>query len=277
MLRVSQDVVEKLRALQNAWRAFFGKGQKYKDTYRTVSLKGTYMTPFPGVHEAFEHKHVNRDANFRCPPECEAETEAVFEWCQTTAMRLLRLMLEHRSAAGWKWTESDYKPESTLRILHYDGANPRNDASKLEDAWPEHTDSSLVTIAPRSSMPALEMKRFDTNEWVSPEDGMQDDQVVVFMGDSGAYLTNNYFPSPIHRPGVKRMLEAWKPDQPTRMSTPFFLRGTSETVLRPQAFDPACSLPPLKVGDLDDNIGLCRDRMPWKIALPYYASMTYSK
>lgn len=238
------------------------------------------MTPFPGVHEAFEYKKVNCDADFRCPPECAKETETVFDWCQTFALQLLRMMLEHRAvaAAPWKWTDSEYLPESTLRILHYDGANPNvNSAAKLEEAWPQHTDSSLVTIAPRSSMCALEMKRFDTGEWVSPENDMDDNHVVIFMGDSGAYLTNNYFPSPIHRPGVERMLKQWKPDQHTRISTPFFLRGTSETILRPQAFDPSCSLPPLPVGHLDSNINSCRDMMPWKLQLPYYSSMQYSK
>ncbi len=59
-----------------------------------------------------------------------------------------------------------FKPESTLRILHYDGVMPSVALDVLERCFPEHTDSSLITVAPRSSLAALEMKRFDTNEWV---------------------------------------------------------------------------------------------------------------
>lgn len=77
-------------------------------------------------------------------------------------------------------------PESTLRILHYDGALPSNPVKLLEQIWPAHSDSSLITIAPRSTLPALEMKRFDTGEWVCPEDFMGEEHMAVFMGDSGA-------------------------------------------------------------------------------------------
>lgn len=87
---------------------------------------------------------------------------------------------------SWKWRNEDFVPESTLRILHYDGALPSNPVKLLEQIWPAHTDSSLITIAPRSTLPALEMKRFDTGEWVCPEDFMGEEHMAVFMGDSGA-------------------------------------------------------------------------------------------
>jgi hypothetical protein len=85
------------------------------------------------------------------------------------------------SHVNWVWNDADYRPECTFRILHYDGALSKP-AAELEKIWPPHTDSSLITIAPRSSLAALEMKRFDTGEWVCPEQAMADDEVVVFMG-----------------------------------------------------------------------------------------------
>ncbi len=106
---------------------------------------------------------------------------------------------------------------------------------------------------------------------------MTDDDVVIFMGDSGAYLTANHFPSPIHRPGVMRMREQWRPDAPARMSTPFFLRGAPDTLLQPARLAPATALPPMTVAALDSNVGGCRDRMPWKLQLNYYDSLRYSE
>ncbi len=61
----------------------------------------------------------------------------------------------------------------------------------------------------------------------------------------------------------------------SRISTPFFLRGAERVVLRPDRLCD-CALPPLTVQQLDSNVGLCRDRMPWKLTNAYYASMNYS-
>ncbi len=106
---------------------------------------------------------------------------------------------------------------------------------------------------------------------------MTENDVVIFMGDSGAYVSNNYFPSPIHRPGVARMCARWKPGAPARISTPFFLRGSGATVLRPALITPSCALPPMTVADLDNNINGCRDTMPWKLNNKYYIHAKYSK
>jgi isopenicillin N synthase-like dioxygenase len=155
--------------------------------------------------------------------------------------------------------------------------DPNTPRNVLEQHFPEHTDSSLITIAPRSTLAALEMKRFDTGSWVCVEQHMADDQVAVFMGDAGAYLTANYFPSPIHRAGVERMLSLWTPSAAMRISAPFFLRASAATVLTPSDIaGPDCGLPALLVGDLDSNVKGVRDAMPWKRSLAYYSTMQYS-
>jgi hypothetical protein len=263
-----------------AWSAFFARPSAYKNTFRAPSPRGTYLTPHPGLHETFESKRGNVDPAFRCPPECEAATRAMFEWCEETALGVLRQLLEHvarrgkrNGEAAWEWTAGEFEPDSTLRVLHYDRVSAAVPLEQLEAAFPDHTDSSLVTLAPRSTMAALEMKRFDTGAWECVEEHMRDpDDCVVFMGDSGAYLTNNYFPSPLHRPGSRRMCEDRQPG--TRISTPFFLRGAERVVLRPDRLC-GCALPPLTVAQVSSNVGLCRDRMPWK-ANAYYASLNYS-
>ena len=259
-----------------AWSAFFARPSAHKDTFRTPSLRGTYMTPHPGLHEAFEYKRsANVDPAFRCPAECEAATQAMFDWCQETALRVLRQLLEHVAGGRpWRWREGEFEPDSTLRVLHYDRVSAEVPMKQLTRAFPDHTDSSLVTLAPRSTMAALEMKRFDTGAWECVEERMRgDEDCVVFMGDAGAYLTNNYFPSPLHRPGPRRMCEAVRPG--SRISAPFFLRAAERVVLRPSEVC-ECALPQLPMQQLESNVGLCRDRVPWKLTNPYYASMKYS-
>jgi hypothetical protein len=127
MLQVPPDVAAAFRQFLLEWRVLFARPAAYKNSFRTLSLKGSYMTPFPGLHEVFEHKEVNRDSAYRCPAECDATTKLVFDWCQSTAVMLLHAMLDHVGAVKRAGTAGDnlgglwkFQPESTLRILHYD-------------------------------------------------------------------------------------------------------------------------------------------------------------
>lgn len=278
IIELPKDVHNKVKSFTKQWRHLYSKSDSYKSNFRTKSLKGGYMTPYPGLHEVFEYKRSNRDPNFRCPMETEQLTESLFLFFEELSVLSLKCMLESLNAEQTKWIDESFKRESTWRILHYDGANSKNEAKVLEECWPDHTDSSLITIAPKSTMNALQMKQFDTNEWICVEDMMKDEDVCIFMGDSGAYLTNNFYPSPIHKAGVPRMLQSFSPtkDMQYRISTPFFLRGTSETLLRPKLFDSKADIPDLYVGQLDENENHCRDKMPWKNNLKYYETFKYS-
>lgn len=118
------------------------------------------MTPHPGLHEVFEHKEVNRDPSFRCPVEAEKITRSFFAWLEKTAVQALEEMVAHVVAlsgrphfdlAGW------FKPDSTLRVLHYDRVSTdQAPMPVLDETFPCHTDSSFITIAPKSTMAALE-------------------------------------------------------------------------------------------------------------------------
>ncbi len=94
---------------------------------------------------------------------------------------------------------------------------------------------------------------------------------VLSLPFSEAFLTNNYFPSPLHRASPARMNAERKK---TRISTPFFLRGAPDVLMRPCDLDKSCLLPPLSVEQLDNNVGKCRDLFPWK-KNDYYAEMKY--
>lgn len=254
MVRISEEEASLLQLFQRQWRNFYAHSQAEKDQFRTQSLRGSYMTPYPGLHEVFETKTVNVDPKFRLPEETEAVTRQVFAFCEKLALLALEILVGKKVS-----------PESTLRVLHYD----RNDVAKeaLEKAFPSHTDSSLITIAPKSSMSALEMKRFDSGAWVCVEDQMSERDLVIFFGDAGAYLSGNTYPAPLHRPSVERMLAV---SGSTRISSPFFLRGAAGVVLDPP------NLPPLPIEHVENNTGGCRDGMPWKLQSSYYKELRYS-
>lgn len=302
IFELPDDVHQLYQDFLTDWRKFFAQPQKPKDVFRTKSLVGGYMTPYPGLHEVFEHKEVHRDPNFQCPPQCVETTRAVFQWCERISLLCWKVMQQYAAQytsqqktllankdSDAQHSESEIisssfssgvwcpRVDSTLRILHYDGATPHNAAQHdLHAVFPDHTDSSLVTLAPRSSWPALEMRSFASRQWSCVEQQMSPHQAVLFVGDTGAYHTSNVFPAPLHRPSPTRMTQSVAADEPARIASPFFLRAHATEVLRPESLRPGCGLPALTVHEMDNNIGGCRDRTPWKLGHPYYDDMKYS-
>eukprot|EP00435_Cladocopium_sp_Y103_P059544 s653_g21.t1 len=62
-------------------------------------------------------------------------------------------------------------------------ANLRLLSSKAPGMYPAHTDSSLITVAPCSSAPGLEVKDLQTGEWFNVEEALQPEECLVFAGD----------------------------------------------------------------------------------------------
>ncbi|CAE8664967.1 unnamed protein product [Polarella glacialis] len=139
--------------------------------------------------------------------------------------------------------------------------------------YPAHTDSSLVTVAPRSSAAGLEAKDLRTGEWFNIEDAMEPDECLVFVGDPMDYASGHRYPALMHRPAVcsGRSGQAALPQEGARISTPFFLYPRGEAVLAP------IGLPPLVFDDLNGNVHGCRDRFPWKNQSCYYSDLVYSE
>jgi len=167
IIDVGEERARMFDAFMGAWKGFFAKSSSFKEGFRTP-VHTAYSTPYPGLHEMFEHKQVDCHPSFKCPSETSKETEEVFTFCEQVALLALQVMLEHvaksNNVSSWKWSSTNFPVSSTLRVLHYDRATPQVATSALEDAFPDHTDSSLITVSPPSTLPALEMKRFDTGE-----------------------------------------------------------------------------------------------------------------
>lgn len=142
--------------------------------------------------------------------------------------------------------------------------------SQAPGMYPAHTDSSLVTLAPRSSAPGLEVKDLQTGEWFNVEEALLPDDCLLFVGDPLDYASAHQYPALMHRPAVCGQSKGGGSGE-HRISTPFFLYPRAEAVLAPQ------KLPRLVFDDLNGNVNGCRDRFPWKKHTCYYSDLVYSE
>jgi len=156
-------------------------------------------------------------------------------------------------------------PASHVRVV-----NPR-----VPGIYPAHTDSALITIAPRSSIAGLEAKDLRTGEWWRIEEIMGPDECLVFVGDPLDYASLHRYPAFMHRATMP--CEGPRPGRGAggraahRVSTPFFLYPRDSAVLSPK------SLPSVVFDDLNGNVDNCRDRFPWKKQSCYYSDLVYSE
>eukprot|EP00931_Biecheleriopsis_adriatica_P053995 TRINITY_DN31736_c0_g1_i2.p1 TRINITY_DN31736_c0_g1~~TRINITY_DN31736_c0_g1_i2.p1 ORF type:complete len:421 (+),score=68.23 TRINITY_DN31736_c0_g1_i2:33-1295(+) len=167
--------------------------------------------------------------------------------------------------------EAVVQARSGARSLRVPLGNLRTILSNTPGMYPAHTDSSLITIAPKSSAAGLEAKDLKTGEWFNVEEAMEPNDCLVFVGDPLDYASGHKYPALMHRPAVcNASCRASQPEE-HRISTPFFLYPRADAVLAPQR------LPQLVFDDLNGNVNECRDRFPWKKHTCYYTDLVYSE
>ena len=149
---------------------------------------------------------------------------------------------------------------TALRIWSYaPGAQPTD--------W--HCDNTLLTLGVKGSARGLRVRTLD-GRLLCPEEGLADDQVVLYLGDSLSYLSGGRV--------LPLMHEVVPPSAgaPPRLSMPFFLRARRDALLRPALASPgwpaARALPPLSVVALEEDEGGIKQRWSWKRA-PYFAEL----
>lgn len=151
------------------------------------------------------------------------------------------------AAAGASLDESSH---SAMRVWSY----TRGERS----GW--HVDNTLLTVAPPGSAVGLRARLLD-GRLLRPEERMGADQLLLFAGDALSYLSAGRLLPLLHdvRP---------PPRGAPRLSMPFFLRARRAALLQPGRASPGigASLPPLRVADLEANVGNLRSRWPWKQA-----------
>jgi len=168
------------------------------------------------------------------------------------------------------------------RELRVPLANLRLMRSNAPGIYPAHTDSSLVTVAPRSVAAGLEAKDLNTGEWFMIEERLKADECLVFVGDPIDYVSLHRYRALMHRAAISHkgtnengiplvgLRKAAQTGAQHRVSTPFFLYPRNSAVLAPPG------LPRITFDDLNGNINKCRDVFPWKLQSCYYTDLIYS-
>lgn len=260
LIDLDDELVQNVFQFYDCAGRFFNQPMAYKDQFRTPSLQG-YLTPYPGLHELFEFKKSNVDPQFQVPPQFEPCVWVVYDNLFEICKQILKVISIQLTGGE---TFLDWLDNSTFRVLHYDQVK-KAPCEVVEQFIPPHNDSSLLTIAPKSTAAALEIEC--NGEWINIEKMMNDNQAVIFAGECMARLTNNYYPALYHRPAISLMRQRAK----TRISTPFFLRGRSDVILDSNKLDTGIVgklddviATPVTIGDITDNVNNCRENMPWK-------------
>jgi len=95
---------------------------------------------------------------------------------------------------------------------------------KFFDLQQAHSDIGLISVAPRSTTPGLQLREFDTPyDWVNVENKMGPNDVIVFAGQALTRMTSGVYRPVLHRPVI--------PLQGDRMSFVFFLRAKAKSIV----------------------------------------------
>lgn len=96
------------------------------------------------------------------------------------------------------------KSPSVLRLFTYHPSSEEGFGALA------HTDLGVLTIIPRSQVPALEVEVYDSNEnthtWINVEKQMNDSEAIVLVGQTLCEWTDGKYPAATHRV-IKTMKE----------------------------------------------------------------------
>ena len=148
--------------------------------------------------------------------------------------------------------------QTALRVWSYPAGGPTS---------PWHCDNSLVTLGAKGSARGLHVRLLD-GRLLYPEDHLQDNDVVVYIGDALSYLSGGRVQPLMHEVRPPPSAGTSGDDGERRLSMPFFLRARRDVVLRPDLAAPslssAATLAPLRVAELEDDEEGVRQRWSWK-------------
>jgi len=117
--------------------------------------------------------------------------------------------------------DNEFGP-NVLRSFLYRGKTHRSGRRSLASSV--HSDMGLVTVVPRSSWPSLQLWEPFREELVFPEDELGPMDVLVFAGETLAFLTGGVITAPLHAVPFVDTTDR-------RCSAPFFLRAAPEAEL----------------------------------------------
>mmetsp|Transcript_68272 Transcript_68272/g.156768 ORF Transcript_68272/g.156768 Transcript_68272/m.156768 type:complete len:208 (-) Transcript_68272:11-634(-) len=142
---------------------------------------------------------------------------------------------------------------SVLRICSYSWTEDEQD----EVAFGDHTDTSFLTVAPVSAVAGLEIQLPD-GSWCCPEQGLEENDIVVFVGDFLQVVLDKKIAAAVHR--VRRP----PTDRRPRMSSPLLMRCSPEGVLHPGVPGLLQVERPLSMQDLQQFCDMKRKKLAQK-------------
>jgi len=164
------------------------------------------------------------------PPWAEsfvAPLQTAYEHCESVGKAALRAVL--RQVAHPQAEDVDtlvgqgshpYGPSVMRFFMYHDAPRGVKPGNANSSASSHHADMGLLTVAPPSTIPALELWA-DSGSLDKPESTLQPQEWIVFAGETLGYLTSGAVRAPIHRvPWVDHSTV-----EVPRMSMPFFLRA----------------------------------------------------
>ena len=237
--------------------------------------------------------------SYTLPPTCRAESLALFDKLRGLTMEWLGEISHYLCGDRHllaRLAEEDTGP-ATMRAIHYDRVPELaaqleslstdmvdQGVQALRDVWPVHTDGTLLTLAPRGTVPGLAVREYESSQWLSIEDQMVAGDAVLFCGDALSYCSCHLFPALMHQPDGVTMARS-APQR--RLTCPLFLYADTTAILdatqlRPELVaehaqriqQPVPST--LPASHLPLNTGKCRDRWPWKRET-YYEGLRMSR
>jgi len=117
--------------------------------------------------------------------------------------------------------EEEYSPRmlgTSVRVCKY-----KKEAQNTGVICVPHTDTTILTIGPVSTVPELQFFDRSRGDWVYAESEVDDTHIILFAGRMLARMTAGYFQPAYHRV-FRRFVDE-------RLSCPFFLRPRVDAIL----------------------------------------------
>lgn len=223
---------EKVRAIYEAWQAFFNSERKEDYRYNVGSQDGFFPTEISETAKGHTYKDIKEYYHYypwgQCPPDLKAQLQEYYDLATELASELLGWVeayspIEVKLAYRESLTNMIYGSEQTLlRVLHYPPFTGHEEPGAIRAA--AHEDINLLTILPAANEPGLQVLTKE-GEWLDVP--CEFGNLIVNIGDMMQEASNRYFPSTTHRV----INPTGGQSERSRISLPLFLHPRPEVVL----------------------------------------------
>jgi isopenicillin N synthase-like dioxygenase len=214
------------------WKAFFDTDEKYDYKFTNEVHDGYVGMDLSEKAKGYDKKDIKEFFHYypwgRCPEGLKELTHNLYSQLESLSIKLLGWIEEYtpediRKKFSMPLGDMIKDSKKTLyRILHYPPLTGSEEPGAIRAQ--AHGDINIITVLPMGSASGLQV--LDKNkEWL--EVPFNPGWIVINTGDMLSEITENYYPSTIHR-----VVNPEGDDkQKSRLSTPLFLHARDEVKL----------------------------------------------